>query len=74
MATDTAPIHQQRLLRASELAELLGVSKRKAFTLLGHQIPVVTLGRRCRRVRLADVLAFIDARRESPESEQGRRR
>lgn len=53
----------ERLLRVQELAELLGISKRKAFTLLGTAIPVVVLGPRCRRVRLADALAFIASRR-----------
>lgn len=52
-----------RLLKVHELASLLNVSRRKAYSLLGHTIPVVTLGRRCRRVRLADVLEFIEARR-----------
>lgn len=54
---------EEQLLRVKELAELLGVSRRKAFSLLGSAIPVVVLGRRCRRVRLADALAFIAARR-----------
>ncbi len=54
---------EERLLRVKELADLLGVSRRKAFSLLGSAIPVVVLGRRCRRVRLADALAFIAARR-----------
>lgn len=54
---------EERLLRVKELADLLGVSRRKAFSLLGGAIPVVVLGRRCRRVRLADALAFIAARR-----------
>lgn len=53
----------ERLLRVQELAELLGISKRKAFTLLGTAIPAVVLGPRCRRVRLADALAFIASRR-----------
>lgn len=52
-----------RLLRVTELAELLGVSRRKAFSLLGNAIPVVVLGRRCRRVRLADVIEYIESRR-----------
>lgn len=53
----------EQLLRVKELADLLGVSRRKAFSMLGSAIPVVVLGRRCRRVRLADALAFIAARR-----------
>ena len=53
-----------RLLRIAEFAGLLGVSLRKAISLLGTgEIPVVRLGPRCRRVRLADALAFIAARR-----------
>ncbi len=53
-----------QLLTVAQLAALLGVSRRMAFAILAEgSLPVVRLGRRTRRVRLADVVAWIEARR-----------
>lgn len=57
-------LKEERLLSAREFAELLGVSKRKVYEIWASgSIAVVTIGRKCRRVRLADALAWIAARR-----------
>jgi len=46
---------EERLLNAEEFAAMLGLCKRKAFEIWSNgSIPVVVLGRRCRRVRLAE--------------------
>lgn len=64
MSTERTTTRQgeHQLLKIAELAAPLNVSKRKAFALLGNPIPVVRLGRRCRRVRLADAIAFVESR------------
>ena len=59
-------LKDEQLLKVKEFAELLGVCKRKAFEILAQgSVPVVTLGPRSRRVRLADALAWIQSRTRS---------
>jgi len=58
-------LRSERLLSPMAFAALLGVSIRKSFEILASgSIRVVTLGKRCRRVTMADALAWIEARRK----------
>ncbi len=60
--TETEPI----LLRGGEVAELLGISRAKAYRLMQRrEIPVLTLGRavRCPRESL---LRFLEAHTQQP--------
>ncbi len=49
----------ESLLKASEVASVLGISKTAAYRLLGREIPAVRFGATV-RVRLADLNAFIE--------------
>ena len=54
------------LLRAAEVAELLGISRAKAYRLLqGRELPVVTLGKSV-RVPREPLLDFIRAATQQP--------
>lgn len=56
------------LLRGEEVADLLGVSRAKAYRLMqNREIPVVTFGKAVRSPR-ADLLALIRSRTEGPTS------
>lgn len=48
----------EKLLKAAEVAEALGISKTAAYRLMGHELPAVRFGGVV-RVRLADLERFI---------------
>ena len=49
-----------QLLTATEVATALGVSRAHIYNLLNRGLPSVKVGR-CRRFRMADVDAWLDA-------------
>lgn len=64
------PMQEPRLLRIGEVAELLGVSRSKAYAILASGgIPTIRLGGRCLRVPL-DALREWIARRSTGGAEQ----
>lgn len=56
----------EKLLKAAEVAEALGISKTAAYRLMGHELPAVRFGGVV-RVRLVDLEQFIVSRVEGGE-------
>jgi len=50
----------ESLLKAADVANVLGISKTAAYRLMGHELPAVRFGGNTVRVRLADLNAFIE--------------
>jgi excisionase family DNA binding protein len=66
MKTERNTDSEQILLRGGEVAELLGISRAKAYRLMQHrEIPVVTFGKSIRVPREA-LLEFLRARTQQP--------
>ncbi len=58
----TAPQRREteRLLSVKEVAEMLSIHEKYVWVILKKEdIPVVKLGKRCRRIRYADITSYI---------------
>lgn len=53
-----------RLLRVSEAAAILGISRTQAYRLTGDVIPAIRIGAGCVRVHPGDLLNYISQLRE----------
>lgn len=58
---------EKLLLTTQEAADLLGIGRAKLYQYLGHEIPVVRIGRAV-RVHIDDARIFADSRREAAQS------
>lgn len=54
----------EKLLKAADVATVLGISKTAAYRLMGDELPAVRFGGNTVRVRLCDLEAFIASRVE----------
>jgi excisionase family DNA binding protein len=62
---------QVELLRAEEVAQVLGVGRSKVFEMIrSHELPMIRMGR-CVRVPRTAVLAWIEQSARRPESVGG---
>lgn len=58
----------EKLLKAADVADVLGISRTAAYRLMGNELPAVRFGGNTVRVRLADLERFIASRVEGGES------
>jgi len=52
-------VKMEKLLKAADVAEVLGVSKTQVYRMLGHELPCIKFGSTV-RVRLVDLQQFIE--------------
>ncbi|WP_407655883.1 helix-turn-helix transcriptional regulator [Capillimicrobium parvum] len=70
VAHNTAGWQSDRLVPASEVAGLLGVSRSTVVRLADRgDLRPVRLSSRCTRYRMSDVVAFIEARQSSASAD-----
>jgi len=55
------------LLSPAALAETLGITRATVYNLMARGMPSLKVGR-CRRFRLDDVLAWLEAQQNGPEA------
>ena len=55
------------LLSPAALAETLGITRATVYNLMARGMPSLKVGR-CRRFRLDDVLAWLEAEQNGPEA------
>ena len=56
-----------QMLTADALAETLGITRATVYNLMARGMPSLKVGR-CRRFRLDDVLAWLEAEQNGPEA------
>ena len=68
MATPGGPtVVTPALLSPAALAETLGITRATVYNLMARGMPSLKVGR-CRRFRLDDVLAWLEAQQNGPEA------